>query len=135
MAHLISYEIAKADAFDYTNLYDALQGLAAVWIMHSTWMVPGRRLTGESIYEALAPCIKKIDRLFVCEVSGLVSWDNLKVSDAKFLALCHSDHRGGHPPLDSESPQWRRAVSEIMNQGIAPNVITIESSQSVAASE
>jgi hypothetical protein len=78
--YLVSYD---AEESDDRNIAQHLEGLGAIRVLESQWLVPSRR-TSRELYEQLLPLFCSEDRFLVLEVFRDAHWEKLLVSDAVF---------------------------------------------------
>jgi hypothetical protein len=88
--YLISYDISEKDAFEYGKLWKTLEDLGSIKILYSEWVLV--RPVGEAteIYNHIAPCTQKKDRLIVQEILKDARWDQLLISNEAFADLLES---------------------------------------------
>jgi hypothetical protein len=68
MIYAINYDLKKPGQ-DYSDLYDAIKSCGEWWhYFGSTWLVD-TSMTAQEIWQKLAPCIDKNDRVLVIGVT------------------------------------------------------------------
>jgi CRISPR-associated endonuclease Cas2 len=85
--YLVSYDIKSYDKDEYPKLWQTLETLGAVKILFSEWVIVENEGKATALYNQIAPCTIKSDRLLVQEITRDAYWDKLLISDDEFDML------------------------------------------------
>ncbi|SEB52137.1 hypothetical protein SAMN05443244_0939 [Terriglobus roseus] len=107
MAFLITCQLSAPQAHEYSALHAELLSINAVNILEAAWIVSSREHSSNDIFNCLVQCLHPGDRLFICEFSGLIAWENLQASDDEMFGLSLVDHLEDHQ-LNGFVHPWRR---------------------------
>jgi hypothetical protein len=85
--YMISYDIDEDHKDKYQPLFDLLKKWGAEEVLFSQWVVMAPKASAQVMAEEIdgAISLTGTDRLLVQEVGKDAAWNNLKITDAKFI--------------------------------------------------